>query len=80
MDDNLALFLAEYRRAYLEDREKHPEDHATHVEPEVVLERMAAAIQRGSYNKDSRAFRATCRYFKIPHTYKAINAFIGAPL
>lgn len=76
MNDNLALFLAEYKRQFLIDREKNPRNHMMTVDAEVVLERMTAAIQRGSFSKDSASIRATCRHFKIPHTYKAINAFI----
>ena len=41
-----------------------------------VAGRMAVAFERGSYNKDSHAIRATCHAFKIKHTYKAIDAFL----
>jgi len=42
-----------------------------------VFQRMRNAILRGSFNKDSQAFRKTCKELGISHTYKAINAFIS---
>lgn len=46
----------------------------------VVADRMIAAMQRGSYNKDGLAFKATCKRLGIKHTYTAINAAIKAAL
>lgn len=37
---------------------------------------MRRAIRKNSFNKDGRAFKATCKRLKIAHTYKAINNFI----
>lgn len=43
----------------------------------LVLGRMRQAIERGSFNKDSLAFKATCKELKIKHTYQAIRAFLS---
>lgn len=40
-----------------------------------VADKMLAAIERGSANKDGFAFKRTCKELGIKHTYKAINAF-----
>ena len=39
--------------------------------------KMFAAMDRGSYNKDGRTFRAACRALGIKHTYAAINAVLA---
>ena len=41
-----------------------------------VVARMSAAIERGTFNKDGAAFKATCKRLGIKHTYQAINDFI----
>jgi hypothetical protein len=41
-----------------------------------VLERMRAALVRGSYNKDGYAIHRTCKELGIKYTYKAINAYL----
>lgn len=42
-----------------------------------VYERMCAAIDKGTFNKDSQAFKTTCKALGIKHTYKAIAEFIN---
>lgn len=39
---------------------------------------MREAFLKGSYNKDGRAVRMTCRELGIKHTYKAIAEFFGS--
>jgi hypothetical protein len=41
-----------------------------------VAERMTAAIVRGSFSHDGKAFSATCKTLGIKHTRKAIYAFL----
>jgi hypothetical protein len=41
----------------------------------IVAEKMFAAMDRGGYNKDSRAYKATCKELGIKHTYTAIDAY-----
>lgn len=66
---------------YKEELEKSvracPDDYAWALSDiDTVLERMTRAIERGSFNKDTPAFRRTCKQLGIKHTYKAINDFI----
>ena len=74
-----AVYSVELERAVLE----HPEEYTYGVaEVPAVVGRMLEAIRRGSYNKDSRALRATFRAFGIRHTYTALRGWLadaGAP-
>lgn len=40
-----------------------------------VAAKMLAAVDRGSHNKDSLAFKWTCKELGIRHTYKAIEEY-----
>lgn len=72
-EDFMEVYSTELKRAIVE----HPDEYAYPVdEAEVVVARMSAAIARGSYNKDGRAFKATCKALGIAYTYSAINAYI----
>jgi hypothetical protein len=42
---------------------------------ECVANKMLDAIALGTYNKDSRAIKATCKILGIAHTYAAINRY-----
>jgi hypothetical protein len=44
-------------------------------ELEVVTARMLEAIEKGNFNKDSLAFKWTCKELGIKHTYKAIREY-----
>lgn len=75
---NLDLFM----HAYMEHLEKavvsYPREYAYSIaEAPKVAERMRGAFEKGSYNKDSRAIKATCKQFAIKHTYQAINEFLN---
>jgi hypothetical protein len=41
--------------------------------------KMRSAFLAGSYNKDGRAIRATCRELGIKYTYKAIAEWLAVP-
>jgi hypothetical protein len=43
----------------------------------VVAAKMLDAVKRGSFNKDSRAIRATCKRLGIKHTYTAIRDYLA---
>jgi thermostable 8-oxoguanine DNA glycosylase len=40
--------------------------------------KMIAALERGSYNKDSKAIKRTCKEIGIRYTYRAIREFYFA--
>lgn len=42
-----------------------------------VAARMFGAMERGTFNKDGRAFKATCKRLGIPYTYAGIVAYNG---
>lgn len=42
-----------------------------------VFGRMCTAIDKGSFNKDSDAFKRTCKVLGIKHTYRDIESFIN---
>jgi hypothetical protein len=76
---NPETFITTYREQLRIAIETHPEEYAYPVsELDFVVARMTAAIERGSFNKDSRAFRATCKVLGIKHTYQAIKAYMEA--
>lgn len=55
----------------------HPEEYGYPLESvPTVLARMRIALTTRTYNKDSRAFRETCKVLNIKHTYAAINRYI----
>jgi hypothetical protein len=41
----------------------------------VVVKKMLDAVDRGSFNKDSLAFKWTCKELGIKHTYQAIREY-----
>lgn len=42
----------------------------------LVYERMCVAIEKGTFNKDGKAFQLACKSLKIKHTYQAINEYM----
>jgi len=44
-----------------------------------VAAKMKAAFSAGSYNKDGRAVRETCKELGIKHTYLGINTYLTDP-
>ncbi len=73
---NKALFTLRYTQALAQALKDYPEEYCWPAcEIYVVLGRMVNALNKGSYNKDSRAFKATCKQLAIPYTYAGINTF-----
>ena len=73
----LEIFQASYTRNLARAVVERPQDYQWPIEElPTVTARMLAAIGRGSYNKDSYAFRWTCKELGLPFTYKAINAYL----
>lgn len=77
--NNFDTFITVYSKNLENTVRQHPEEYGFSVAfvPHVV-DRMGAALEKGSYNKDGRALKATCKELGIPHTYAAINAYIKA--
>ena len=74
---NLERFITVYRRHLRQAVLNAPETYSWHVDQlDDVMARMGPSIARGSFNKDSIAFKHTCRELGIPHTYKAIRSYV----
>ena len=75
---NLDAWMQVYAEKLREAIRQNPEDYAYPLnEAEFAIHRMRGAFERGSYNKDTPAIKATCKEFRIPHTYKAIAKFLN---
>ena len=73
----LDAFLAAYERHLRAAHADTPNHTASQLRSSGLLDApCAAAIAKGSMNKDSAAFRATCKELGIAHTYKAIASYV----
>ena len=78
----LAAFMDAYRPALHAAVAARPTEYALHptetpaAYADSTATRMEAAFARGTYNHDGRAIRAACKALGIPHTRKAIEAFL----
>jgi hypothetical protein len=74
---NFQCFLNVYKEKLIESIKNNPDEYSWSLnELETVFQRMSRAIEKGSFNKDSSAIKATCKELKIKHTYTAIRDFI----
>ena len=75
---NFQAFLDAYREALQDSYKANPESYTWRPDQfDTVFGRMSEAIESGSFNKDSPAFKKACRVLGINHTYKAITEFIS---
>ncbi len=76
--DNKELFKSMYKAKLHEAHFAAPHMYVWPIsEFDDVVERMNKAIDKGSFNKDSLAFKMTCKALKIKHTYRDIECFLG---
>lgn len=74
---NRETFETTYRRNLAATVERYPLEYGNITDiVDEVADKMMAALDRRSYNKDGRAFKSTCKELGLAHTYKAIEAFI----
>jgi hypothetical protein len=73
----METWMTEYTRQLLIAYENNPKAYA-YDQDDIpnVLNNMRNAFRNGSFNKDSESIKATCKAFKIKHTYKDIQRFI----
>lgn len=75
--DRLNEFCRVYAEKLKEAHATYPDDYGFRADAlPTVTGKMIAAIERGSFNKDGHAFKATCKALGIAHTYKAINTYL----
>lgn len=80
---SLEAFITEYAKQLAhfvkEDETKPMEERhyafGSGTVPKVV-ERMKEAVVKGSFNKDSKGIKGTCKVLGIPHTYQGIAAYV----
>lgn len=80
---SLETFITEYAkqldRVIKEDESLPPEEREYYYDSDRVpgvVEKMKVAIAKGSFNKDGKAIRATCKVLGVPYTYAGIAAFV----
>jgi hypothetical protein len=75
---NLDTWVKTYEEQLLKAVREHPEEYA-YGEDKVpsVAAKMAVAFEKGTFNHDGRAIKATCRALGIKHTRTAIKAYIS---
>jgi hypothetical protein len=57
---------------------EHPEDYGFPIsKAPVIAFKMLKALERNSYNKESRALKMICKEMGVAYTYSAINAFFA---
>jgi hypothetical protein len=76
LDAFCAFLSAKYAELFANDPEYSYS--ASKCTPGELARKMALALDRGSANKAGKAIAAACRHFGIPHTYKAIRAFLAS--
>ena len=73
--DNLTVFIKTYKTCLNTLMELYPNDYMKDYV--TTANNMHYAIIKGTFNKDSQAFKDTCKSLGIKHTYKAIDEYIG---
>jgi hypothetical protein len=77
MKSNYDLFCEEYERQLAIAVAEHPGEYLFKQDRvSFVAGKMATAFKTGSYNKDGRAVKQTCKVLNIPYTYAGINQFL----
>lgn len=66
-----------YSAALTDAVNNHPDEYRYPLtDVPIVVNRMMAAIERNSFNKDGYAFKSTCKTLGIKHTYKGIYEYL----
>lgn len=75
--NNFETFMKAYCQNLYDAVRDHREEYCFGLDkvPDVVA-KMKIAFGQRSYNKDSRAVKATCKQLGIKHTYSAINDYL----
>lgn len=77
---NLDKFYEQLKTEYENLFKNDPEYaySASKTTPADLASKMTLGLDNGSANKDGEGIKRTCKAFGIPHTYKAIRAFLQA--
>lgn len=78
INTNLERFSSIYKEELKNATINYPQEYTYGVDRVAeVHNRMMIAIANKSFNKDSKAVKATCKKLGIKHTYTAIYEFLG---
>lgn len=76
--DNFATWMKTYEEQLKQTVQKYPEEYAYGVdEVPAVVKKMGVAFEKGTYNHDGKAIKATCRALGIKHTRTAIKDYLN---
>lgn len=79
MTNNFESFMTVYGEELEKAVAKYPDEYRYPVsECPTVAKKMRAGFEQGSYNKDGRAIKATCKRLGIAFTYTGINTYLKA--
>jgi hypothetical protein len=77
-EQRLALFLAVLRIELEKNVKDHPDHYAWSLNNiDTVFMRIADAVKRDNFDKETISFKNTCKAFGLDHTYKAIRGFLN---
>lgn len=75
--ERLHAWRAVYEQELLKAVQIHPEEYAYGAAGvPAVVDKMLVAFARGSFNKEGRAVRQTCKALGIKHTYQEITRWL----
>lgn len=75
LDAWMKVYQANLEKAVIE----HPDEYCWPAsQVPVVAAKMRGSFEQGTFNKDGRAIKDTCKHFGVKHTYTAINNFLSA--
>jgi hypothetical protein len=76
--ENFNKFISEYSKQLTLAVSNYPNEYCYPVsQVPSIVEKMKVAFIRKSFNKDSRAIKATCKVLKIGYTYRDIETYLG---
>ncbi len=76
LDAFCAQLTAEYTTLFASDADYA--FAASNNTPAALARKMTLGLDNGQATKDGKGIVRTCKHFDIPHTYKAIRAFLKA--
>lgn len=81
MKTNLDKFIEIYTEHLKHEVETNPQDYFWSISDlPVVVNKMKNAMEKGTFNKDSKAIKKTCKQLNIKHTYTEMRAFFKGDL
>ncbi len=75
-NNNIDRFVGVYEKALTQMVQKYPNEYGYSVsDVPGVVKKMKIGFENGTYNRDGRAIKLTCKMLRIPYTYSGINGY-----